>query len=140
MSRYLLDGPGVFVPARVCAVLEGVLGTHLRRLRTEARGRDVPVAEVLSAVRAAGLVWAEQARRDVAGSGSGTFVADDDVGVVKFEASELTTVEVAGLAGCSPRWVARAAEHGDLVGRKRGGQWRFRLEAAGSWIERRSCA
>lgn len=110
-----LDGPGVFVPGRIAAVL--IRRAALNEVRLTLRGLDPEVDAVLEALVIAAVQWRQ--RRGMA-SDMGSDQGTRGVGSSR---SALTTAEAADLLGITQRAVRLAIEERRLAGRLSGGVW-----------------
>ena len=117
-----VDGPAVVLTARVCAWLErhADLGT----LRVRARGVDAEVSAALTAIRGAGLLWAEHVA-DVDEKTATRTATEDDNGAQPAPGSFVGTGMAAELAGVSPQAIRKAIADGRLPASKAGDRYRI---------------
>jgi hypothetical protein len=129
MARYSVDGPGVLVPARVCALLE----RHLRldRVRAEVRGADEQLDEVLSDLRVVAQSYL------TTGSVRGTPVAERAERPSESPiADAMTASQVADITGVTPHAVRLARRRGHLRGVQVNGRWMFPRDEVRRWQQR----
>ncbi|MFC4535687.1 helix-turn-helix domain-containing protein [Sphaerisporangium dianthi] len=121
-------GPGVEIPARICAWLESHAG--LARLRIERRGQDPEVDAVLAAIRQQAARW----RTSATGS------PDAAQPEVAPSSTWLTTTQAGDLLGMTDRGVRDAIEGGRLPAENVAGRWRISREDVEHYRARRGAA
>lgn len=126
-SPYAIDGPGVFVPARIAAGLERAL--NLDAYRIKVRGADGELDEVLLAWHVSAARWVDEQRGQVRFLPGGSSFDD------RRKLTEVLwgTGEVAARSGCTTRAVRAAAGSEQLAGSKPDGEWRFTPEDVAQW-------
>ena len=130
-------GDGVFVPARVAALLSRAL--DLNRRRTAWRGSDAEVDAVLQAWRKVELAFVESRTR-TAGCADGFAAATADAELPQPEAQsseEMTVSQVADLLDVTQQAVTKAARERRLAGRQIAGRWVFPTETVAQFVENR---
>lgn len=111
-----LTGPGVFLPARICAALERV--ADLPRVRVQHRGLDAELDTVLGDIRTAAARW----RATATGSPQ---APPPEVGALS---GWLSTTQAADLLGITDRAVRLAITEHRLNAEQVDGRWRITRE------------
>ncbi len=119
VSRYVVDGPVVVIPAKIALLLERTL--KLDELRIRVRGHNAEIDDVLSAWHAVAMQYTDEVSASDPGS------RNDRPPEAGRESTQkpLTAQQVADRAGVADRAIRLAASEGRLNGRYDGGQWRF---------------
>ena len=133
----LISGPGAFVPASVCALLEHEL--DVTRLRVAMRGRNPEVDAALMAMHQAALIWRERVASNR--GGSAIDAASEVAGRSECDRNRADTAwtarQVADRVGVSSRAVRLAASDGRLIGRHTDAGWQFSPDDVAAWAATR---
>lgn len=128
----MIVGPGVLVPARLCASLRVLLRPGLDQLRRDGVALPAELAEVVRAVDAVARFPQPEAGPVAGGLG----VSADGGGRLAAPFT-MSTTKVASILGVTPRRVRQLAAAGVLGGRLAGGRWQFDHEEIARWAEER---
>jgi excisionase family DNA binding protein len=111
----IVDGPGVFVPAPVCARLERTLLEAADAARRQGLALDLGAAHVIDEISTVAGWWRASAARKPAGPSA----------EVPGSSPPMTVNDAAAMLGVSASRIRQRLRAGDLAGERSNGRWRI---------------